>query len=116
MELEAFERELREFAAERNWGHLHTPRNLALALSGEVGELAAEFQWLTDEQATTLSGPDLAAVAAELADVFTYLVRLADTLGIDLIESARDKLAVNRQRFAPSTDGTPSSLKPQGPA
>ncbi|WP_442874909.1 nucleotide pyrophosphohydrolase [Actinoplanes sp. NBC_00393] len=92
---------LRAFASERNWEQFHTPKNLAMALAGEVGELLAEFQWLTPEQsAAVMQDPDLGPrVRAEIGDVTIYLVRLADTLGIDLVEAAVDKLAEAGRRY-----------------
>ncbi|MEU8240155.1 nucleotide pyrophosphohydrolase [Actinoplanes missouriensis] len=92
---------LREFARERDWEQFHTPKNLAMALAGEVGELLAEFQWLTPEQsAAVMSDPELGPrVRAELGDVMIYLVRLADTLGVDLVDAATDKLAASARRY-----------------
>ncbi|MFG1777761.1 nucleotide pyrophosphohydrolase [Micromonospora sp. NPDC049051] len=85
---------LRAFADERDWQQFHTPKNLAMALAGEVGELIAEFQWLTPEQATeVMSDPEASArVKAEIGDVMVYLTRLADVLDIDLVEAAMTKL------------------------
>ncbi|MEU7932437.1 nucleotide pyrophosphohydrolase [Micromonospora echinofusca] len=85
---------LRAFADERDWQQFHTPKNLAMALAGEVGELLAEFQWLTPEQATeVMSDPEAGArVKAEIGDVMVYLTRLADVLDIDLVEAAMTKL------------------------
>jgi NTP pyrophosphatase (non-canonical NTP hydrolase) len=92
---------LRAFAAERDWGQFHTPKNLAMALAGEVGELLAELQWLTPEQAqAVMTDPAAAArLRAELGDVTIYLVRLADVLGVDLIQAASDKLADSARRY-----------------
>jgi NTP pyrophosphatase (non-canonical NTP hydrolase) len=92
---------LRSFAHERDWEQFHTPKNLAMALAGEVGELLAEFQWLTAEQSQTVMqdeerGP---RVRAELGDVAIYLVRLADVLGIDLVQAANDKLDEAGRRY-----------------
>jgi NTP pyrophosphatase (non-canonical NTP hydrolase) len=86
---------LREFAAAREWEQFHMPKNLAMALGAEVGELLAELQWLTPgEAARVTEGPESAArMRSELADVTIYLVRLADLLGVDLIEAVRAKLA-----------------------
>jgi NTP pyrophosphatase (non-canonical NTP hydrolase) len=92
---------LRQFAAARDWQQFHTPKNLAMALAGEVGELIAELQWLTPaESAQVMADPQAAArMRSELADVTIYLVRLADILGVDLIEAARDKLAASEKRY-----------------
>lgn len=93
--------QLREFASARDWEQFHTPKNLAMALAGEVGELLAELQWLTPEEAArVMADPEAAArMRSELADVTIYLVRLADLLGVDLIEAARAKLAESERRY-----------------
>jgi NTP pyrophosphatase (non-canonical NTP hydrolase) len=92
---------VRTFAEERAWQPFHTPKNLAMALAGEVGELLAELQWLTpEESATVMSDPEARArVRAEVGDVMIYLVRLADVLGIDLVEVATEKLADSARRY-----------------
>jgi NTP pyrophosphatase (non-canonical NTP hydrolase) len=92
---------VRAFAQDREWEQFHTPKNLAMALAGEVGELLAELQWLTPEQsAAVMSDPELGPrVRAELGDVMVYLVRLADTLDVDLIAAAEDKLAEAGDRY-----------------
>ena len=90
---------MRRFAAERDWDRFHTPKNLAMALSGEAGELIEHFQWLTAEESASLPAPVREEVALELADVLLHLVRLGDVLGIDLAEAARRKIAINAQRY-----------------
>jgi NTP pyrophosphatase (non-canonical NTP hydrolase) len=90
---------LRDFAAQRDWAQFHTPKNLAMALIGEAAEVVEHFQWLTPEASAALPADDHQAVAHELADVLLYLVRLADTLDIDLASAAREKLAINTQRY-----------------
>src|SRR5258705_4583843 len=67
---------LRRFAADRDWDQFHSPKNLAMALVAEAGELAAEFQWLTEEQSRAPKPEELARIRAESADVLNYLVRL----------------------------------------
>lgn len=104
---------IRAFANERNWEQFHTPKNLAMALAGEVGELLAELQWLTPEQSLAVMedgklGP---RVRAELGDVTVYLVRLADVLGIDLIKAALEKLDEAGQRYTvEAAYGSPSKI------
>ncbi len=90
---------LRRFTDERAWAVFHTPKNLAMALAGEAGEVLEHFQWLTPEQSAALPAEAHAEVALELADVLCYLVRLADVLDIDLADAARRKLAINAERY-----------------
>jgi NTP pyrophosphatase (non-canonical NTP hydrolase) len=96
-----FQHEVRAFTDARDWQQFHTPKNLAMALAGEVGELLAEFQWLTPEESVRVMGDTDAGgrVAAEIGDVMIYLTRLADVLGIDLVEVARTKLADSAKRY-----------------
>ena len=91
---------IRDFADRRDWQQFHTPKNLAMAICGEAGELAAEFQWLTPEESSSLRPEQLEAVRLELADVAIYLLRCADVLGLDVAAAVRDKLAINESRFA----------------
>ena len=92
---------IRAFSDARSWGRFHTPKNLAMALAGEAGELLAELQWLSDEEIRDgMSGAELRErVRMEVADVFMYLVRFADVTGIDLAQAALDKLARNELRY-----------------
>jgi dCTP diphosphatase len=98
--LDALRLRLRDFARERDWEQFHTPKNLAMALAGEVGELLEIFQWLTPEEAAAvLEGPRATDVEDELADVVIYLVRLADVLGVDLVAAAKEKLDRSAHRY-----------------
>lgn len=90
---------LRDFAAERDWDQFHSPKNLAMALVAEAGELAAEFQWLTEAQSRAPEVPLLARIESECADVLNYLLRLSDKLGIDLIAAAHAKIDDNARRY-----------------
>lgn len=102
-ELDDLAARLRDFATARDWVQFHTPKNLAMALAGEAGELLEVFQWLTPEQsAAVLDGERAGDVEDELADVLIYLVRLADVLGVDLVAAADAKVDRNEQRFPPT--------------
>lgn len=90
---------LRDFAAARDWDHFHTPKNLAMALTGEAGELAAEFQWLTETESRSLDPVRFKRVQAEAADVLLYLVRLADKLDFDLLEASLCKIEENDAKY-----------------
>lgn len=91
--------ELRRFAAERDWEQFHSPKNLAAALAVEAAELLEPFQWLTEEESRRLTPEQAAAVKEEMADVLLYLVRLADKLGVDLGEAAREKMRRNAEKY-----------------
>lgn len=103
MTIEQLTDELRKFAEARNWPKYHTPKNLAMALAGEVGELVAELQWLTPDEAdpAALTPERLEAIRLEIADVLIYLVRLSDVLGLDPLRAAEDKLKINGDRDWP---------------
>ena len=99
IELKKIQARLREFAENRDWDQFHSPKNLAMALSVEVAEIAEHFQWLTEEQSKNLSQEKLEQIGTELADTFIYLIRLADKLDIDLIEAANRKIDINDQNY-----------------
>lgn len=103
--LSELQHRLHKFATERDWEQYHTPKNLAMALAAEVGELLDIFQWLTPQEssAITSDSDSMDAVRDELADVMIYLVRLADVLSVDLIDAARAKVDANELRFRLST-------------
>ena len=97
--LEQLRARLAEFARARDWEQFHTPKNLAMALAGEAGELLEHFQWLTPEQSAALGPERRREVAHELADILIYLIRLADRLGVDLLDATHEKIALNESRY-----------------
>ena len=103
LNLEALAVRLRKFADARDWEKFHTPKNLAMALSVEVSELAEIFQWMTAEESSrVMSDQKLAhAVRDELADITLYLVRLSAILKVDLLAEANAKIDRNEKRFPP---------------
>jgi dCTP diphosphatase len=101
MDVAGIQRQLATFAEERDWDQFHSPKNLAMALTSEVGELAEIFQWLTDEESRAISTDPkkLSAAAEELADIQIYILRLADRLGIDIEAAVQSKLDVNARKY-----------------
>jgi NTP pyrophosphatase (non-canonical NTP hydrolase) len=89
------------FARDRDWERFHSPKNLAMALAAEVGELLELFQWLTEDASREVAREPASArrVRDELADVLIYLVRLADRLGVDLDEACATKIAANAEKY-----------------
>jgi NTP pyrophosphatase (non-canonical NTP hydrolase) len=90
---------IRTFIRERDWEQFHSLKNLAMALSVEASEIVEHFQWLTEEESKNLPSEKLAEVRDEIGDVMIYLIELADKLGIDPVEAARAKVAINDQKY-----------------
>ncbi|MEQ1610473.1 MAG: nucleotide pyrophosphohydrolase [Hyphomonadaceae bacterium] len=88
---------LRKFRDERNWAQFHTPKDLAISVTIEAGELLELFQWRPTDQKPDAQLVD--AVRGEVADVLLYLLLLSDRLGIDLFQAANDKITKNETRF-----------------
>lgn len=100
-ELSDITEKLRAFARERDWDQFHAPKNLAMAIGAETGELLEIFQWLSSDQSAAIMRDQRIATAVqhEVADIFIYLLRLADVLGIDIAKAVDTKLSVNAQKY-----------------
>jgi NTP pyrophosphatase (non-canonical NTP hydrolase) len=92
---------VRRFVDERNWRQFHNPKNLAMSLAIETGELMEHFQWLSLEASAAVQHDDVArsAVEEELADCFAYILALANTMEIDLSRSLRAKMIKNAEKY-----------------
>ncbi|MDL2199384.1 nucleotide pyrophosphohydrolase [Halopseudomonas aestusnigri] len=97
--LKRLQGQIREFVAERDWEPFHTPKNLAISLSVEAAELLEPFQWLATGGSEELGEEKMRHVRDEMADVFIYLLRMADKLDVDLVDAVHHKLALNRQKY-----------------
>ncbi len=99
--MEKIKFKLREFAKERDWDQFHSPKNLSMALSSEVGELLDLLQWKSEKNSEVdkLSEKELDHIREELADIFLYLIRIADKLDVNLIEVAEKKIIKNGIKY-----------------
>jgi NTP pyrophosphatase (non-canonical NTP hydrolase) len=98
-EIQELTQALNEFTQARDWSMFHSPKNLALALAGEVGEVCQILRWkLSDE----LSQSEIEDLRGELADVGIFLLLLADAVTVDLASAVREKIDLNRTRFPES--------------
>ena len=70
-----------------------------MAITGEAGELAAEFQWLSTEESLELSDLPIQKIELEIADIAIYLLRLCDVLEVNLAEAIKKKMELNQSRF-----------------
>ncbi len=99
MDITKIQNQLENFAVDRDWNQFHSPKNLSMALSGEVGELVEIFQWMTQDQSTNLNPEKLEQLKEEIGDVMIYLTNLADSFGIDPLEAAKEKIEVNKRKY-----------------
>lgn len=92
---------MRDFANERDWNQYHTPRNILLAMVGEVGEVSEIFQWRGEVKPglPSFNRKDKVHLGEELADVAVYLIRLSDRCGIDLPSAIKDKMIKNAKKY-----------------
>ncbi|MBS0634636.1 MAG: DUF1937 family protein [Verrucomicrobia bacterium] len=91
--------QLKLLNSEREWGQFHSPKNLAMNIGVETGELMEQFRWLTEAQSFVKSPEKLQEIRNEIGDIFLNLLNLADVLGIDLNQAAYDKLSEIRKKY-----------------
>ena len=97
LDISKIKKKIQEIVDARDWNQFHSPKNLAVSLSIEAGELLENFQWLSDSE--ELSPEKLQAVRDEMADVLYHLIRLADVLKIDLNEAFWEKLKKSEAKY-----------------
>src|SRR3954451_2582283 len=104
-DVDALIAELRQFVAERDWAQFHDPKNLAMLLASEVGELVAEYRWVASDAADAHAREAEARgrIADEIGDVGIALLLLCDRTGIDLGQAIAAKIAKNRGRYPVET-------------
>ncbi|KAL4363442.1 hypothetical protein GQ457_04G026050 [Hibiscus cannabinus] len=109
--LDLLKHKMAHFAKERNWDHFHSPRNLLLALVGEVGELSEIFQWKGEvpKGLPDWKEEEKVHLGEELSDVLLYLVRLSDICGIDLGKAALRKAELNAIKYPASKKNNPNA-------
>ena len=87
------------FSHKREWEQFHSPKNLVMALTGEVGELNEIFQWLTEEQSKNLSAKTKVHAEEEIADIAIYLLTLCTKLDINIEEAILKKIKKNKLKY-----------------
>lgn len=92
-DIEEITHELLKFRNERDWAQFHNPKDLALAINVEAGELLELFLWKSSENANA------GKVKEELADVFAYAFLLAEKYNFDVKEIVLEKIAKNGEKY-----------------
>ncbi|MBL7912252.1 MAG: nucleotide pyrophosphohydrolase [Bacteroidia bacterium] len=86
-------KELVKFRNERDWEQFHNPKDLALAINIEAGELLELFLWKKAEEANKEK------IKEELADIFSFAFLLADKYGFDVKEIVLEKIKLNGEKY-----------------
>ena len=97
--MESLTREICAFRDARDWRQFHNPKELAVAITAEAGELLQHFVWQSAEQSEQRVNYRRSEIESEMADVAILLFELADNCGINLAEAIRAKLARNEERY-----------------
>ena len=87
------------FRDQRDWAQFHNPKDMAIAISLEAGELLEHFLWKTPDEVERRVESHREEISDEIADIAVYLVELADNLGIDLLRAMEAKIEKNAQKY-----------------
>ncbi len=99
MNIEAIKQRIQKFSDDRDWNSHHNPKNLVMALNGEVGELNEIFQWLDFEESLNLPSDVLEHTKEEVADIAIYLIRICMKLDINLEDAIQNKMTKNEAKY-----------------
>lgn len=97
--IEELTKKIIAFRDARDWAQFHTPKDLAISLSLEAGEVLEHFQWKTNEEIVEYLKTHKEHIGDELGDVFNYLLLIADAAGINIIEASEKKLKKNEEKY-----------------
>jgi len=97
--IETLKKKIRQFRDERDWKQFHNPKDLAISIAIEAGELLEEFQWKDAVGVENKVKQEKHKVEDEMADIYIYLLEMSDVLGVDLIEAANRKMAKNAAKY-----------------
>ena len=103
MNIEQIKQRIQKFSDDRNWESFHNPKNLVMALNGEVGELNEIFQWLNFEESINLPDDVKEHTKEEVADIAIYLIRICMKLDINLEEAILNKMTKNEAKYPVET-------------
>ena len=114
-ELEDVQKKLKQFVTERDWAQFHDPKNLAMAVASEAGELLSLFRWIQNDEADSFcrEGQDRESVVGEIADIAIFLLLLCDRINVNLFDAIHQKIEVNEKNHpVEKTRGHPRRVRP----
>jgi len=90
---------IKKFRDERDWKQFHNPKDVALSLVLEAGEVLEHFQWKSEEEIKQYVEKNKNEIGEELADVFYWVLLMSHDLEIDIKEALEEKLVKNEKRY-----------------
>jgi NTP pyrophosphatase (non-canonical NTP hydrolase) len=99
MDIEKITQRIQKFSDDRKWNDHHNPKNLVMALSGEVGELNEIFQWLDFDDSLNLPDDVYQHTKEEVADIAIYLLRICMKLDINIEDAIHMKMDKNEKKY-----------------
>lgn len=110
MTIETLTERICAFRDARDWKPFHNPKDMAVAIAAEAGELMQHFVWKTPAQLDQVVAEKRAEITDEIADVGILLFELAHNLNIPLAEAMNAKLERNEKRY-PADKARGNNLK-----
>jgi dCTP diphosphatase len=99
LSIEDLQKKIRQFVDERDWDQFHNPKDLSISLALEAAEVMEHFQWKSNEEMIEHARKNKGAVGEELADVFYWVLLLANKLDVDLSEAFEKKMTQNAAKY-----------------
>ena len=87
------------FCQERDWKQFHNPKDLAISLSLEAGEVLEHFQWKSKEEIDVYIKTNKDEIGEELADVFYWVLLMSNDLDIDILAMVEKKMKQNEKKY-----------------
>jgi len=101
VDFEMLREKVGKFVRERDWEKYHNPKDIAVAISVEAGELLELFQWMNESEGKKIRENDklMEQIKSELADVINHCVSMANALDIDLGKTILWKIRENEKKY-----------------
>jgi dCTP diphosphatase len=97
--LKNLQKAIRKFCDDRDWDQFHNPKDLSISLALEAAEVMEHFQWKNTEEMESHVKKNKKEVGDELADVFYWVLLLANKLDIDLVSAFKEKMLKNAEKY-----------------
>lgn len=87
------------FRDARDWKQFHNPKDVALSLVLEAGEVMEHFQWKNKEEMEKYVKENRVEIGEELADVLYWILLMSKDLGIDILDALDKKIEKNEKKY-----------------